>query len=299
MTMKRIRFLFGCLAVLFGFMATDARAQSSHQIITFSILTDFQNETNAAPNEPGLTNLFIQPLLITSGNIVKAILLDIKGRKWTNWIGATLQRQINLTNGEEGVYITLGGTNELNVSSFFGDTYLSNFTGGVLDALSFATNNFTYFYTNDIVTAYTNITDGSTNVTLITNAVVTTNNLQSPYPPVFNGQASSTFVHHRSSAGLHFISVNTSNLKLNLVGASLQAPGDGAITTFTGHYDGTNYSVGVQDESIYVVGSFSWNGTTNFFSPITNVTNVFYSGPARGSVIIGAPNYSPITPPPD
>jgi hypothetical protein len=299
MTMKRIRFLFGCLAVLFGFMATDARAQSSRQIMTFSVLTDYQDETNDAPADPGLTNVFIQPLLITSGNIVKAILLDVKGRKWTNWTGATLQRQINLITGEEGVYITLGGTNELNVSSFFSDTYVSNFTEGVLDAFPFATNNFTYSYTNDIVNAYTNITDGSTNVTLITNTVVTTNDLQSPYPPLFNGQTSSTFVHHRSSAGLHFISVNTRNLKLNLLGASLQAPGDGAITTFTGRYKGTNYSMGVQKESIYIVGTFSWNKSTNFFSAVTNVTNVFFSGPARGSVIIGVPTYSAITPAPE
>ncbi|HEX4120774.1 MAG TPA: hypothetical protein VH619_09180 [Verrucomicrobiae bacterium] len=267
--MKRLRFLLILMTLAFGFAAVNARAQSAHQVMSFSLLTDYQDETNDAPTNPQATNLVIHPLLITGQNILKAIMLDVKGHAWTNWAGATIQRQINLTNGEEGIYVTLGGLEEVNVSQFFSETYVSNFTWGVTNYLGFLTNSFTYG----------------------------TNLLQSPFLPEYNGYILGSTTHHGSSASLHFISLNTTNLKFNLVGCSLQTPGDGTITTFDGIYDKTNhYSVAVQREMIYVVGSFVWNATTNFYTPVTNVTNVFYSGPVRGNMIIQAPFFNPLTP---
>jgi hypothetical protein len=268
--MRRIGLLLSCLAIFFGFMTAKARAQASCQIISFSVLGDYQDATNNAPTEPLLTNQFIGPLSFTSGNVVKAILLDLKGIKWTNWLGAQLERQVNLVTGEEGIYITLGGKNELNVSPFFGDTYVGNFTGATTNLLGFATNNFTYG----------------------------TNALQSPFPSVYNGTETRTTTNRHVAAGMHYLSLNTTNLKFNLVGVSSFGIGNGEITTFTGTSQKTNhYSVPIDREIINVVGSFSWNKTTNFYSPITNVTNVFYSGPARGSVIVGTPvlgNFTPV-----
>ncbi|HEY3915715.1 MAG TPA: hypothetical protein VGN61_14605 [Verrucomicrobiae bacterium] len=268
--MRRIGLLLSCLAIFFGFLTAKARAQASCQIITFSVLGDYQDATNNASTEPLFTNQFIQPLLFTSGNVVKAILLDLKGTQWTNWPGAHLERQVNLVTGEEGIYITLGGKDELNVSPFFGDTYVGNFTGATTNTLGFATNNFTYG----------------------------TNALQNPFTPMYNGTASPTTTNRHVAAGMHYLSLNTTNLKFNLVGVSLFGIGNGEITTFTGTSQKTNhYSVPIDREVMNVIGSYSWNKTTNFYSPITNVAGVFHSGPARGTVIVGTPvlgNFTPV-----
>jgi hypothetical protein len=254
---KLIRFTLASVVILFNLAAIETRAQSSSQAISFSVLAEYEFDTNDVVTEPGLTDQYARQLLLTTGSVVKAIMLDLKGRSWTNWIGAALQRRVNLLNGHEGIYITRGGTNEVDVSSFFGDSYVSNFTADVMANFPNAANNFNYNGTN----------------------------LPSPYPPLFSGAFTSSKTNLTGSAGFHFITLNTTNLKMNLLGVSFRVPGEGGLTTFSG----PGYSQTVETEIITVLGAFVWNQTTNFYAPVTDITNTFYSGPAHGNVAIGLP----------
>ena len=261
--MKRIRFLLGGLVLIFGWMAIDARAQSTYQNIAFSVMAQYETETNDVPGDPTLTNEYLHLILITSANVVKAIAVDQFGTPdWTNWIAAGLLRRVNLVTGEERIYLNRGGTNNIDVSSYFGGSYVSNFMSGAADAFPAATDNFS------------------------------TNN-PNPFPPLFSG----TTTNHQASAGLYFISLTTTNLKMNLLGANFSYLGNGALTKFSGDQKGTNYSAKVENEVISVVGSLSWTRSTNIFDIVPG-TNTFYSGPARGTVTVRVPNYSPLALPP-
>jgi hypothetical protein len=259
--MKRIGFLFAGLVLIFSLMAIDARAQSTRQTIAFSVLAEYETETNDVPSDPTLTDQYFHLLLITGANVVKAIAVDQFGKpNWTNWSAATIVRRVNLTTGDERIYLNNGGTNEVDVSSYFSGSYVSNFTSGVSNAFPAATNNFD------------------------------TNN-PNPLQPLFSG----TPTIHRASAGLFFISLTTTNLKMNLVGSSIGGLGTGlgVLTKFSGNEKGTNYSGEVENEVISVVGSFSWTMNTNLFD-ISPGTNTFYSGPAHGTVTVREPTYSPL-----
>jgi hypothetical protein len=263
---KLIRFILASVVILFSLAAIETHAQSVRQVMSFSVLTQYEFDTNDVVNDPGLTNQYVRQLLFTSGSVVKAIMLDLKGRSWTNWIGASLQRRVNLLNGHEGVYITMGGTNEIDVSSFFGDSYVSNFTADVMANFPNAANNFNYNGTN----------------------------FPSPYPPLFTGALTSAKTNFTGSSGFHYITLNTTNLKLNLLGVNFRVPGDGGLTTFSG----TGYSQSIESEVMIVLGAFAWNQTTNFYSPVTDITNTFYSGPAHGTVTVEVPvRLSQSTPP--
>lgn len=257
--MKRIRFLLGGLVLLLCMTAMNARAQSAYQYLTFSVLGQYNIATNDIPSEPTETELKRELVMFTSTNIVKAIAVDAFGLPgWTNWSAARLLRRINLVTGAESIYLNKGGTNEVDVSSYFGTSYLSNFTSGVISAFPAATNNF-----------------GPNN--------------PNPYGLLYSG----TPTNHLTAAGLFFISLTTTNLKMNLVGVNFSYLANGALTNYSGDQSGTNYSgVVVERETISVIGDFSWTRSTNIFDVDTATTNAFYSGPARGTVMVGVPAYS-------
>ena len=140
--------------------------------------------------------------------------------------------------------------------SYFSGSYASNFMSGVPAAFPSATNNFTA-------------------------------DNPDPYQPLFTG----TNENHFNSAGLYFISLNTTNLKMNLVGANFSYLGNGVVHHYKGVQKGTNYSGEVQNEIMSVVGTFSWNRSTNLLNVATGPTQ-FYSGPAHGSVVLRDPVYS-------
>jgi hypothetical protein len=263
--MKRIRFLLGGLVLICGLMAIGAHAQSAYQYIGFSVQAQYETETNDVPDDPTITHENLHLILINSANIVKAIALDEFQDAWTNWSDAGIMRRVNLTTGEERIYLSRGGTSNLDVSSYFSGTYVSNFTSGITAAFPAATNNFSP-------------------------------NNPNPYQPLFYG----AHTNHMASAGLFFISVNTTNLKMNLVGANFGNPvlGNGNITKYAGDDKGTNYSGEVENEIISVIGTFSWTRTTNLFGVYTKTTNTFYSGPARGTVTVREPTYSLLALPP-
>jgi hypothetical protein len=261
--MKRIRFLLGGLVLIFGLMAIDARAQSTYQGIAFSVLTQYETMTNDVPTDPTLTHEYLHLLLITSANIVKAIALDYFGTpEWTNWADASILRRVNLVTGDEGIYLSRGGITNIEVSKYFQGTYVSNFMSGASNAFPGATNGFSNYNPN-------------------------------PYQPLFAGQPTN----HTTSAGLYFITLNTTNLKMNLVGVNFSYLGNGVITNFVGRIKGTNYSERVEDEVISVIGTFSWTRSTNLLD-ISPGTNTFYSGPARGTVVVRMPTFSPLALPP-
>ena len=262
--MKRIRFLLGGLILIFSLMAIGARAQSTVQNIAFSVMGQFETATNNIPGDPTLTNEYLHLILVTSANVVKAIAIDYFGAssEATNWSAAGLVRRVNLVTGEERIYLNRGGTNTIDVSRFFSGSYLGNFMSGVTNAFPAAADSFGSNYPN-------------------------------PYQPLFSG----TPTNHQASAGLYFISLNTTNLKMNLLGANFSFLGNGVLTKFSGDEKGTKYSGEVQNEVISVVGSFSWNRGTNLLD-ISPGTNTFYSGPARGTVTVRAPNFSTLLLPP-
>jgi hypothetical protein len=255
----------GGLVLLFGLMAMGARAQSTYQAVAFSVAGEYETDTNDVPSDPTVTHQYFHLVLITSANVVKAIAVDHFGKPaWTNWASAILLRRVNLVTGEDGIFLDNGTNAEVDVSSYFTNTYVSNFTGEVGAAFPGATNNFD------------------------------TNN-PNPLQPLFSGSPTN----HRASAGLHFISLTTTNLKMNLIGAGLGGlgTGQGVLTKFAGIDNGTNYSAEVQNGVISVVGTFSWTPNTNLFR-IAAGTNTFFSGPAHGTVTLKVPNFSPKALPP-
>ncbi len=86
---------------------------------------------------------------------------------------------------------------------------------------------------------------------------------------------------------------------MNLLGVNFSYIGNGKLTNYSGVQEGTNYSGLVENETISVIGAFSWTPSTNIFDVDTATTNTFYSGPARGTVMVGVPGYSKLALPPD
>jgi hypothetical protein len=262
--MKRLRFVFGFFVLFFGLMAINARAQSSYQRIAFFVMGQFESATNDIPSEPNVTDHYLHLLEFTSVNVVKAIAVDQFGTPdWTNWAAAGLVRRINLVTGEEVIYLSRGGTNVVDVSSYFKGSYLNNFMSGVPAAFPAGTNNFTP-------------------------------NNPNPYEQLFSGVGTN----RAASAGLFFFSVTTTNLKMNLIGANFSFLGNGVVTNFHGIDKGTNYAGDVEAANISVVGTFSWTRSTNLFN-LSPGTNTFYSGPARGTVTLRDPVYSTLDLPPE
>jgi hypothetical protein len=262
---KHFRFLLAGLAAILSLMPIHARAQSARQNVAFSVLAQYQFETNDVPDDPTVMHDYFHLILINSSNVVKAIAVDQFGTPdWTNWANAALVHRINLVTGEEGMFLSRGPlTNEFDVSSYFSGSYVSNFMSGTSSAFPAATNNFESYNPD-------------------------------PYQPLFYGSPTN----HKALAGMYFISLNTTNLKMNLLGVNFGsfALGNGVITQFSGNEDGTNYSGEAQNGVIFVVGSLSWTRSTNLFD-IAPGTNTFYSGPARGTVTLRVPAFSKLAAP--
>ena len=200
---KPIRFLIGGLVLLFCLIAGNARAQSGYQLITFSVVGEYESQTNNVPTDPTETNLYLHLVAFTSANVVEAIALDMFSYPaWTNWRYAGLIRRVNFATGDERIYLNRGGTNEVDVSSYLQHDLHQQFHiragGGAFPA---ATNNFT---AND----------------------------PNPLQPLFSG----TPTNHFASVGMNFISLTTTNLKMNLLGASFGGLGThyGVLHKFRG-----------------------------------------------------------------
>jgi hypothetical protein len=256
--MKLTRLAFLGLALALGLAARTAPAQSIQQPLLFSINAEYEYTTNATPNSETVTDDISvhHNLLVTTHGVVKAIAVDLFGRAWTNWISATLLRRVNPVDGTEGIFLR-NGTKFTNVSSFFGDSFQNDFTEDVSNSFPGLTNNFT------------------------------------PQLPVFHGSVSNgpagSFTNTISLGNVRFISLNTTNLKFNLIGVNLSTASNGRVTNVVGTVDQVRYSAQVDTLSVSVVGSLYINTATNLFDGAPFQP---YSGPARGAFSTGQALFS-------
>jgi len=251
-TMNKIRLkvFVVCAAVVLA--AGGLHAQTSIQNLTFSLLAQYQ--TNIIGTNTENQDDRIHTILITTHSVIKAIAVDLQGTNWTNYGSGELVREVNLTNGHEGIFLHINGTNQTNVSSFFGGSFTNNFMGALTNEFPGATNNFVPPFLLDRGTI---LASGST---LTTNFIRT--------------------------AGIYYLSLNTTNLKLNLVGV-----GDGYVTNLTGTLDGTVYERPIDWQYLGTAGTFYINMATNFFDLGTNPPE-FVSGPIRGTFTTTQPGFS-------
>lgn len=268
--MRLIRLAFVTLALALGFAAQNASAattptptdESIQQLLTFSINVNYETTTNSSENDT-LTNYSAirHSILVSTHNVIKAITLDLFGREWTNWDTANIVRRVNPTNGAEGIYLRQGST-FIDISSFFGTSYLDDFTHDVFTACPGLTNNFT------------------------------------PALPVFFGSfkddggvlTSNTI----SLANIRYISLNTTNLKFNLLGVNLSALSSGRVTNVVSRVGDSLYTNQIDTILVNAVGSFYINiGTNIFTSPFQP-----HTGPARGTWTTLTPYVTPFPGPP-
>jgi hypothetical protein len=261
--MRLFQFTLVGLALTLGLAARNARAQSIQEFLTFAITAEYEFTTNTVETDT-LTNSYSthRTLLVGTHNIVKAIAVDLFGDQWTNWNAATLLRRVNPTNGEEGIFMRYGDR-FTNVSSFFGTSYLNDFTYDVSNAFPGLTNNFT------------------------------------PQLPIFRGWVTNrdgTLSTNTISLGnVRYISMNSTNLKFNLIGVNISALSNGQVTNVTGTVDGVHYSTEVDTLLVNSVGSLYINMATNLFNGTPFQP---YAGTARGTFGTGIPGFSRFEGPP-
>ncbi len=301
--MKKISF---CLvsAILFLLLPERASAQTSFQRVSFLLTADYQ--TNIYSTNNGLTNVNsrIKEVVIATGNIVRAIAIDLEGTNWPIWAGSAIIREVNLTNGNEGIFLRKNGV-QTNVSSFFGASFSNNFTAELTNqfptlvnnyaTVSFATNGLSAVVSYDATNAVSNltatiVTNGVTNTFTngVTNIVTNNYTLENPLVQgyvIMTGPTNFTTNYSRTS-GTYFLSLNTTNLKFNLVGA-----GDGRLTAVAGRIGGVLYNARVNSEIIGIAGTFYLNTTSNIFDMGDNPP-VSFTGPLRGTVFVGVPNFT-------
>jgi hypothetical protein len=271
--MNKIRFGVFAAGAALVLAAGGLHAQTSIQRLTFSLVGEYQTNIYYTNSDNALltNDQKIRPILITTHNIIKALAVDLEGTNWdvdrtnsTNLNGAELVREVNFSNGPaygtEGIFLLRSGTNAANVSRFFAGSYSNNFTAGLSNAFPALTN-------------------------------------YNPIPPIQLDQGSrsmnstNTTTHFTSTAGLYFISLNTTNIKFNLVGV-----GDAAVTNVGGRIDGTIYppTNTVQSEYLGTAGSFYLNVATNIFGDGTNPP-VYFTGPMHGTFNVSPPRFSTIS----
>jgi hypothetical protein len=292
------------------------RAQTSVQRLTFSLLGEYQTNvfvTNTSNPASALTNenSYIRDILFGSGNVVKAIAVDLEGANWTNWAGAALVREVNLSNGSEGIFLRINGR-QTNVSSFFGGSFSNNFTAeltnsfpvlnhtfasvvfagnGITDAITYTdTNDIANFVGDGITNLVASIaTNGVTNV--FTNGIlqIVTNNFNLETPLVRGWvrmpTPTSTTTNFTATAGLYYISLNTTNLKFNLL-----AVGNGSVTNVSGQVDGVRYERAIASQFLGTAGAFYLNTTTNIFGAVGNPP-VYLTGVMRGTFSTSQPGF--------
>jgi hypothetical protein len=276
--MNKIRFSFFIAAAALLLTAGGLRAQTSIQRLTFTLLAQYQKNifyTNTANPGGPLTNEFsvIRTVLITAGNVVKALAVDVGGTNWTNWAGSALVREVNLIDGTEGIFLRKGG-DQTNVSSFFGGSFSNNFTAELTNAFPGATNNFQGL-TNNIIDNETNNSAPQLQ-------------LDRGWRIMPENDPTNITTNFDITAGVYYISVNTTNLKFSLV-----AVGDGSVTNVAGNIDGTLYQRVINYQFLGSAGTFYLNLTTNVFDSGTNPPE-FYTGPLRGTFGTTAPWFSTI-----
>jgi len=240
----------------------NLRAQTSIQQLNFTLLCEYQTNTfhtNISDTFGSLTNEHsgIQDILIAPHGVLKAIAVDLFGTNWTNWTYGHIVREVNLTTGNEGIFIRTPSGDQTNVSSFFGGTFSNNFTAGITNMFPGSTNNFQPSF-------------------------------QADRGWIFQTSETNFETNYIRTAGLYALSLNTTNMKINFVAA-----GDGTITNVSGYTGGVLYEHPVNTEYIGAAGVFYLNVTTNVFNMGSNPP-VYLTGIVRGSISVAQPVFSAI-----
>jgi hypothetical protein len=256
--MKKTRYFIAALALGIGFGAAPVQAQTTAQTLTFSIICQYVTNVFSTNAAAGITNedQMLTTVLLDSINIEKAIAIDLAGTNWEkDWYPFTIVREVNLTNGNEGIFLR-HGTNQTNISErFFGLSFTNEFTSEV-PSVFVATN-----YTTLPIKGgwlYMHPTNSITNYTLLDS--------------------------------LCFVSFASSNIQFNLFGH-----GQGTEAKAGGYLHGKLYELPTVSTIITGAGTFNLNLTTNIYlTPTTNGTPAFFNGLAHGTLVISAPYYLPI-----
>jgi hypothetical protein len=320
--MNKIQFSFFAAGAALALAASALHAQTSIQRLSFSLIGEYQTNiyyTNADNSAGPLTNedSLIRTVLVSTGNVIKALAVDLEGTNYSTWTGSELVREVNLTNGNEGIFLRKAG-NQTNVSSFFGLSCSNNFTGELTNEFPALNTNLANVFTNTVMNTNGGFTNMFTNVftnaftftntvtNMVTNGGITyiftnvftnsftTNSFSNNFSletPLVHGwrrmtDPTNTTTNFVATAGLYFISLNTTNLKFNLL-----AVGDGAITSVAGHINGTLYERAINSQHLGSAGTFYLNIGTNIFDVATNPPTSF-TGPMHGTVSTGQPSFS-------
>jgi hypothetical protein len=287
------------VALWIGMMAGADRAhgQLSRQNLSVSIYEQYATNTFSTNHNTGevTERQLINTALISPATIVKDIAVDLFGADYTNWTGASLVRVADFTNGHEGVFLYKASPPAyVNVSAAFSMSYISNFT-------SQAAGNFNPIPNlngipplsgdyNELVSA------PASNWGVLTNFGFSVSNLvQAGDYFVETSQKTNTVivtnVNTLASAGLGYLSLNTTNLQLSLLGSVVTGTTNligriGAATNrFTNLVQFLSFNVGV--------GTYRANLGTNLLAP---GPDDFVSGPAHGTFSTGLPAFSTNSP---
>jgi len=294
--MKKMRSLFLVLALGFGLCAERAQGQTSEQVMTFSIICQYVTNTyttNTATSTRTRSGQ-LTTVLINSGNIAKAIAIDLFGTNWTKWNPANICYEVNLSTGNQGIYLR-HGSSQTNVSSFFLNTFTNMFSqdvGNVFAGTNFAAGTNNYIGMNYAL---------GTNYFLGTNYDVEDTGGTIPliggygyYRPIADTSPSNT--DYTAFGDLAYMAAASSNISFNLYGYS-----QGALVTVAGYYSNKLYRMKVDHGYITGAGTFSLNLTTNIFRstlPTSIPDNDFnLTGLAHGIVYVNKPSYLNIGPP--
>jgi hypothetical protein len=258
--MNKMRCLFLALALGFGLCAQRVQAQTCEQAMTFSIICQYVTNgitttnptTKIATQHPSL-----QTVLINSGNLVKAMAIDLLGTNWAKWAGATIEYEVNLSTGNQGIFLRLDGK-QTNVSSFFGNSFSNMFSQNV------------------------------------SNVFVGTNYAASlPLGGDDNDQSGMMITNANFSGNLAYLNFASSNTTFNIFGYS-QGPvilDTGILDRVRyGRYVQQAEIVGAGSFSLNVT-------TNVYLIPTTNGTPAYYTGVAHGTLFVGKPYYIPVQPP--
>jgi hypothetical protein len=317
MNMKKMRYLFLVLALGFGLCAQRAQSQTVGQPMTFSIICQYVTNiytTNASTKEI-YQNQLLTTVLLSSANLIKAMIVDTFWRNnattwqsnFTYWSASTLSYEENMITGNQGIYL-VHGTNQLNVTSFFGTNIFSTNSVANMFAQD-ATNVFSgTIYPAISTNGYANLLSGAGS-TNFDDAIIPDSTLPlSGGYGFFYTNSPATSNNYAAYDNLAYLTFNSSNISFNLFGYS-----QGALVIAA--YD--NNLLGKVDQGQIVgAGTFNLNLTTNFLRLTSNfvyyvnlsadvttnhtVTNAIpatnYSGLAHGTVFVGKPfrlNFGP------
>jgi len=287
-------------ALGFGWCGQRAQGQTIAETLSFSIICQYVTNTFTT-NHAGevFTDQHLLTVIIDTPNIVKALAIDMFTNGWTNWSGASLVYEENMTTGNQGLYLRFNIANrQTNVTKYFVNSFSTNsyanmfsqdvtnaFVGTLLPT-NFSTNGYTSVYTQDPTNTYND-----------TNFPPDTLPLSGEFG--YNGLSIGT-----AYDNLTYLTLMTSNISLSLFGYSQG-------TLIRSVYDKEG-DVGTVDKAQIVgAGTFSLNLTTNFlfrtngFPISTNITSrganvlvvtnvtppVYGIGIAHGTVMVGGSIY--------